>query len=51
MMIAEGVDTFIEFGPGGTLCGFLKRIDRNATALRVEDAATLQAAVAALKGV
>lgn len=50
MLIADGVDTFIEFGPGGTLCGFLKRIDRNVRALRVEDAATLQATVAALKG-
>ncbi len=49
-MIADGVDTFIEVGPGNTLTGLIKRINSDVTALNVEDAATLQAAVAAVKG-
>lgn len=35
-MISNGVNTFIEIGPGKTLSGFLRKIDRNMTALNIE---------------
>jgi [acyl-carrier-protein] S-malonyltransferase len=38
---AEGVDFFVEVGPGKVLSGLLRQIDRAATCLRVEDSATL----------
>lgn len=35
-MIDEGVDTFIEIGPGKTLSSFIKKIDRNQNVINVE---------------
>jgi [acyl-carrier-protein] S-malonyltransferase len=42
LLIAQGVDTFIEAGPGKVLCGLMRQIDRSKTCLNVEDEASLQ---------
>ena len=47
-MIADGADTFVEIGPGETLCGMIKRIDKNVRTFPVEDIKgikTMEAAV------
>ncbi|MBR1780215.1 MAG: ACP S-malonyltransferase [Oscillospiraceae bacterium] len=41
-MVADGVDTFIEVGPGKTLCGLIAKINPDVKVLNVEDAASLQ---------
>jgi [acyl-carrier-protein] S-malonyltransferase len=41
-MISQGVDTFIEVGPGKTLSNFVKRIDKKVTILNVEDVKSLE---------
>ncbi len=41
-MVEFGADTFVEAGPGKTLCGFNKRIDRKLTSMNVENLETLQ---------
>lgn len=35
-MITQGVDTFVEIGPGKTLAGFIKKIDRSVNVYNVE---------------
>jgi len=49
-MIGMGVDTFVELGPGKVLSGLVKRVDRKARCLNVEDAESLQSNLAELKG-
>ncbi len=44
-----GADLFIEVGPGKVLCGLLKQIDPELKALNVEDAASLEKTLAALR--
>ena len=41
-MIADGVDTFIEFGPGKTLSGFVRKVDRKLTVCNIEDLSSLE---------
>lgn len=47
-MVAAGVDTFIECGPGKVLTGLIKRIARGATLHNIEDVASLDKVVSAL---
>ena len=41
LLIAQGVETFIEVGPGKVLCGLMRQIDRSKTCLNVGDEASL----------
>ena len=36
IMLADGVDRFIEIGPGKTLAGFIRKINREATVINIE---------------
>ena len=47
---AQGVDTYVECGPGKVLTGLIKRIAKGAALHNVQDATTLEAAAAALQG-
>ena len=47
-LIGQGFTRFIELGPGRALSGFLKRIDKTAQVLNVEDLASLETTAKAL---
>jgi [acyl-carrier-protein] S-malonyltransferase len=49
-LLREGVDTFVEVGPGKVLTGLIRRIAPAARTLPVEDLSGLEAAVSALAG-
>src|SRR3954466_12613827 len=40
-MIASGLESFVEVGPGKVLCGLMRQIDRSKTCVNVEDEASL----------
>jgi len=48
LLIAQGVHTFIEVGPGKVLCGLMRQIDRSKTCVNVADEASLVKTVEAL---
>lgn len=49
MMIADGVDTFIEIGPGRTLAGFMKKISRDVKVFNIEKLEDVEKVVEQLK--
>lgn len=48
-MISDGIDTFIEIGPGRTLNGFLRKIDKNARGFNIEKAEDIKKVAEELK--
>jgi [acyl-carrier-protein] S-malonyltransferase len=48
LLIAEGVTTFVEVGPGKVLSGLLRQIDRSQKCAQVEDPAGLEKLLAVL---
>jgi [acyl-carrier-protein] S-malonyltransferase len=48
LLIKEGVDTFVEVGPGKVLTGLMRQISREVRCFNVEDAASLKSVSASL---
>jgi [acyl-carrier-protein] S-malonyltransferase len=42
VLIAQGIQTFVEVGPGKVLCGLMRQIDRSKTCVNVADEASLR---------
>ena len=49
-MLADGVDTFVEIGPGKTLSGFMRKIDRTVKVLNIEKLDDVAKVVEEIKG-
>lgn len=47
-MIADGVDTFVEIGPGKTLAGFMRRIDKGVKVYNIETWEDMEKVIAEL---
>jgi len=50
LMINQGIDTFVEIGPGKALSGFIKKENKDANIINICDVKTLENAVSILKG-
>ena len=50
LLVAQGVETFIEVGPGKVLCGLMRQIDRSKTCFNVADEASLGKTLESLGG-
>jgi [acyl-carrier-protein] S-malonyltransferase len=50
LLIEEGVNTFVEVGPGKVLTGLLRQIERSVAALNVEDESSLAKTVDKIAG-
>ncbi len=48
-MISDGVDTFVEIGPGKILSGFVKKIDRSMNIFNVQDMDSLNKCIAGIQ--
>ena len=50
-MIADGVDTFVEIGPGKTLAGFMKKIDKTVKVYNIAELSDIEKVAAELEAV
>lgn len=48
-MIASGIDTFVEIGPGKTLAGFLRKIDRSVKVFNIQTVEDMEAVLEACR--